>query len=1112
MNITHEETTQYGYINNIKYHISDIQQNKLDYTQIYDNHKNKLILCEGDIRKPYLRKYIEEKDTKMTDWHTEWQNNFKEYTEITYKKISDEQKKNRRCDVDLNDCTIIEFQHSCISKNEVNDRLNDWELNNKQIIWVIDGEDSIEITPVNLERQFLEFTSKLWKFESFCNYDIIYIDINDNIYKINPNIVKSRMIEVDKPISKLEFINAVKNNLNPFPINTPVYQTNIYVKQQGAGNGKTFGIIQLLQDNNYEHYDTFIYVTKQHSAKHIIHEELIDQQQRGLLQNILINKDDIILKKHIINYSNLNTNKVGKIVISTLDSLMYSMGNKNIKGIDKFKQMVLSIINEEIKCTDGGYITYGDGIYLNKKMILIGDEMQDLYENYMKALIKISRETYIDLYIVGDKLQSISFGNNAFTFLENDLQEDIINITRYEPENICRRFIQEDSINFINDIIPFTDYNLKKIEPWTTKTTEPSLEFISGKTIYANETNDNILSNEVEKIMEKYIYEVENFNRFPHDFLIVTPFVSKNPLVTYLNDAIRDYWETKYNTKEYNKYSIFHKSEVGSSIDLTESNKSTRIVSIHSSKGDGRPVVFVIGITDYALRVYSSESNNLIYNSLLHVSFTRMKEKLYIRYEEDNNDNIHNILKKYIDTNEEVSKPSLIITKKINLSKLVTYDIDNNYDNCNDNIIKFKSLPDLYEDKKEKTLIDMEHHNIRYGSIFIITCLNILKYSSNEQTEKQPIYQILNKILNIWEIKTFNTLKQYYRHLSLKKDDFKNAQIIPILNYTEKFGEYEKYYKILINNIKKIKKKILLDDLQNFDINKLTYLQIIILYYLVEIYEQQIYTNISITSLYDIIDIRQKKNKDEKYQYKFQHYTQIKNITTIFENLNYKYTNLKYLINHYIPYDGNNNNFMSYNIYTLIGYNKTHVVICNIKPQFNSLNYSETLYQSIFDSYFLKNLNNKTKNYNRFNNKHIVSCIFTFDNNNEPYYIDWNILNIDIINNNINFLTDIIRKNIKFSMKKYNNNIFRYYNYYINLYKHKKPDEIITIIIDNLKKIKTFTFFPDFITTLFTNIENEIENSDTIEYMELILYKYTDNILFITKINKLIEKYVNQYI
>lgn len=49
------------------------------------------------------------------------------------------------------------------------------------------------------------------------------------------------------------------------------------IKQQGAGNGKTYGLIQILQQPEFEHYKCFIAVTKQHSAKDVIKAEFDDQ-------------------------------------------------------------------------------------------------------------------------------------------------------------------------------------------------------------------------------------------------------------------------------------------------------------------------------------------------------------------------------------------------------------------------------------------------------------------------------------------------------------------------------------------------------------------------------------------------------------------------------------------------------------------------------------------------------------------------------------------------------------------------------------------------------------------------------------------------------------------
>jgi superfamily I DNA/RNA helicase len=185
--------------------------------------------------------------------------------------------------------------------------------------------------------------------------------------------------------------------------------------------------------------------------------------------------------------------------------------------------------------------------------------------------------------------------------------------------------------------------------------------------------------------MNYYEDEVSKNTRFPEDFLIVTPFTKKNPLVEALLLRLNIFWKIKFmedenhmtqwknklrdiknnntsitekdndnieriitlSNEDYNKYAIFHKSEDGSSIDLSESDYATRIVSCHTSKGDGRKVVFIIGFNESSIKKFSQISNNLIYDSLLHVAITRMKEKLYI-YFIDNGDDISYIIGKFV--------------------------------------------------------------------------------------------------------------------------------------------------------------------------------------------------------------------------------------------------------------------------------------------------------------------------------------------------------------------------------------------------------------------------------------------------------------------------------
>ena len=76
-------------------------------------------------------------------------------------------------------------------------------------------------------------------------------------------------------------------------------------------------------------------------------------------------------------------------------------------------------------------------------------------------------------------------------------------------------------------------------------------------------------------------------------------------------------------------------------------------MSIHASKGNGCEVVFLLGITENNLKVFSGKTGNLMYDSLLHVAITRQKKSLYIGLV-NNNDDIwkrfhgHHIEKNYL--------------------------------------------------------------------------------------------------------------------------------------------------------------------------------------------------------------------------------------------------------------------------------------------------------------------------------------------------------------------------------------------------------------------------------------------------------------------------------
>jgi len=1154
--------SQFCFINNEQMHVQDFIKKNNNKQKITCQKGHELILVNGDKRIQHFR-HKNSNDiggNPMTLWHCEWQS----YFPIIEKKYprKPQQIKERRADVTINNKKILEIQHSKCLKEEVDNRKHDYQLHGVDIIWLIDGNKSIDVKILNYSnRVYLEFTSEYWKYESFKSYDYIFIDIDSQIYKIYPNKVKSRMIDVENGKTKDEFIASLENDCEIWNNEEPE-QCNLFIKQQGAGNGKTHGIIKMLEDDDKCHYTNFIYITKQHSAKHIIKTEFENQKHNfQYLKNIEITENN---KKYIIKYFNEKSKKSCQIIISTIDSFTYSIGNKNHTHFNRFEGLIYSIIDGYIETKNCGTINFG-GINpkLNKETLLVIDEFQDPPEYYAKAIVQIMRNKYIDVFIVGDKLQSISNEKNAFIyFLENEFPS--INIIKLEPTNICRRFTHPKLVEFVNYMIPFEKYGLPEIKPYKEydgEESNPLIFFTSKKFVDSTcKTSEieEIIIKEIEIIMNHYENEVDENKRFPEDFLIVTPFTKNNPLVDALLLAINIFWKNKFTNDteymkswksnitidEYYRYAVFHKSEEGSSIDLSESEYSTRMVSCHASKGDGRKVVFIIGFNESAINKFSQVSNNLVYDSLFHVGITRMKEKLYIRYE-NNNDKIARKINKYRQSDiicEEI-KPNIKINNCIKNDEIVSNSIDESYELFFENIIKATDLEPIIENKDEKRIVDMGNHIIRYSSLYVNVLLEIVKkektYPDSKFIKKQ-IIAILNNICDS-TIKPVNDIREYYKFLEDKKEIF----IIPIIKISNKGKDYIKYFDAILDIIKHLKVKIIKLLQQSDNINICPF-ECIILNYMIQIIHKKQNSDINIIDIYDVTDIYNNsfsgcnninghdnclckkhfnksshipevKNKkiDNMKLYLFKHFEKINDIKNIMFSFHKNYTNINWLINHSVSYDGNDN-FNIYKKFNLIGYDENNVIIVYIKPQFNSLNYNEILVNSIFDTHLINNTKKIYKNeisndYEKFNGKKVITSVFTLDSN-EPYYIDWQdsiINNVDIIKNRIYF-------NINEKYKLETSNLFYFYNYWRTFCpdKEKKPSDFIRFLKEKIDKIKENMLqkMPKYIDDFISQIEFEIEISKGKINKELILKNYDDNDHFLEKIEQKLDVSIRRYL
>lgn len=1130
---------------------------------------NELIKYESDEKKSHFKHKNCSCVNEMTEWHRKWQNEFDEIEILIG---------NRFADAVVNDY-VLEFQHSSISKDLVIERNKNYQENNKKLLWVIDGNENIDIEKIDNNRIMLKFSNSLWKYESFLENDFIFINKEDKIYKINPMLVKSNMIDIKEYKLKNEFIEAVKNNLidNLWSIDE-LTQCVLYHNQRGAGCGKTYESIQLLFNNKFTHKDTFIYLTKMHSAKEVIYSELKSQYERGDLISLELDKNDcndgeigIIDNQYQIKYINAKTQKECRVIIGTIDSFMFSVnGNKKIIDIDYFNGIVKDIRdNENLNTKKNGALNYSKNtIKLNKRCLIIIDEAQDLGPEYIEAVGKIMRNTYIDTYVIGDKLQSITDEHNIHTFLEkNDLPT--IKIERsIDDKNQIKRFHNEQFKDFVNNIIDFKKHNLYPISNVCNKTNcecgykhdneiKP-YQIFQYNHIRPSDTDETKIDLVVDRIIKIIDKETNENNYLPKNFMFIFPILKKNCLATRIETRLQEYWMNKFNDENYQnkvlkndnywkdkinnnefyKYIYLHKSEQGTSINLKESENASRILSIHASKGNGCEIVFLLGMDENSLRKFSKEKNNLQYESLLHVAITRQKKKIFIGLPKGGGD-IYNRFTKFKTEDEEITY-NLYDIKKNNNN--ICDDISDNidiYKIIGENIIEKNNYKNLIpENKSDKLLIDMGHHLIR-------NC--VFKYYVNKSLMNNNIKdnggklnfkeQYIAELYGISKISTsFFTYKDYY--IEISNDN--NMSYFPVLYFeTGEKTKYNKYKYIIKDIIENIKSKIK-QSFNNDDLPKLCPIEIVILYHMIFIRRDGRYSEISIMDIYSLIYCYDEcsnsfnenhenfkcickkcftsgnKNKDSiKYkdirQSITNHYENMKHIENISENYN-KYIkdnyNEKFNYNHEhnINYKSENENFNIYKTVEIVGYSKNHVIYFLLTSQFNKINVNEKILEGIVGNYILLNTQQfgKSINHTKFLGKKIHICILTLDSL-KPIFIDLKIDKDDL------YLNETFDKILT---KKYLSCHEDIYNFCVNVEKNKPNNKGLAKHIYD--KIEVYEKIPKYIKNYFNDIQNDYKNAVDKklkkEYVKEILERIRNKEIFMKELNISLKIAIDEYI
>lgn len=1014
--------TQYAYIENDLIHINEYQKEYKKKLKCQNNHE--LIFCKGNLIRPYFRhknSFDVDNNPAMSEWHCKWQGFFPLSTiEIEFKK-KDGQLKTRRADVVLNEEYILEIQHSDILDSEVVCRTQDYKLHNKKLIWIVDGNtDDVIMNKLSDDTFIIEFNKK-FKYNSFIhNYEYILIDINDKIFKIPVKLVSNKMFHAKHFKNIDEVIETLKKN--PDKIwnlweDTNEIKPSLTIKQEGAGNGKTFGIWKNISLN----FDKQMYIitTKQHSAKTVILNELNEQAKRKefhIIDNMEEIEDSEYGKQYRVNYKHKYSNKKCTVLIGTIDSFIFALSSKSIGGNSYFEGLLNNICKngcDKMNSNNGNIKYAGLQIKLNKMTELWLDESQDLPIIYYKAIIIIMLNTKLNCVVVGDKLQSLEYENNIMTLDEKD---NNINVIRDIPKNINRRIKVKKMTEKINNLVNFKKYNVPEIMMNNEEQLKDyginTIETFEQKCIYANDTDQQKIDSEVNNIIEMVDKQVNEFNYAPEDFLFIFPIMKKNTLAGELETKLNEYWLTRIKKDEYKQYAVLHKHEEGTVINTKKSIYATRLMSIKASKGDGRSVVFVLNCTEQTLKMVSNNEKNVVYESHLHVALTRAKHKIYFGLQH-NNDDIH---KRFCAIDKNI-KYIPEIKCRLSLDKLISY-IDK--EKCME-ILKKNKITEIEFEKKntqentqENTQIDWIYHCIRRSIYYNYALFEIFEHNKNNNLfYKTQIKTVLDILSNISVKKVIP--KEFYKLIKANKDE--DTDFFPICNLSRD-GIYSKYCEIIENIILNIQNKY---RESNLSIGKFNALESSILIYMIDLFKNKQYHEITPCTIYNIIDAFIQKNEIQKLFEESKYIKKIVKDVMVGNVLNTE--SINWNIHHIIKLYGNTKDLELYHRYYIIGYSDTTVHHFIFQTEFNNLNYWDTIIKIIFERYIINNPNsnnNEKNNKTRYDGKKIITYLFVLKHNTYKIF-DWNF------EKNINEELDAIYKNGFFKyFENFNKKIFNY--------------------------------------------------------------------------------------
>ena len=722
----------------------------------------------------------------------------------------------RRADVRLSDACILEAQHSWMSYNEVTERNEDYDKVGQRVIWLIDcTEYPASLHPVEIDGAWVLVFQRRWHVDAMRACDSVYADFGDLVFRIPMDCVRKYSVRVTEAWTWQTFPEHVREAPALRAVPVPA-QSVLTVAQDPHGSGKTYHSTRMMVRTEeapyrrYGQYLNFIVVTKPHSAKEVIYAEFRKQLEESSCRVQYAREEG---KKYVTRFSRADGSEA-LCIFATVDAFLYNAGRNSSACMDRFVGLAKSIHEHgpQRMRANGVMRLAGERPRFNCRTLVVVDEASMLSEEYGHAISTIMLFCNADAHLAGDVQQSTASKRNL---LHRVLTEHAAGVNTFFPGSeivvrlgeTVRRFNQH-LVDFRNAVM--ASFHRIPGRPIRLPVASTAVEHAHGEySVHLlellsrsdGEESEPMKSN-IRLIMDRVKGDVWQHGLLPADVLVVSPFVNNTLMLDALQSTLHTFWvdtladaayvQVVADRPEYAAlvahlgalcdrqlawHSVLHRSEDGRPIDTRESRFATRIVSIHASQGDGRRAVYLVGLSEWRLKRFSCGELDIVYESLLNVAISRMKEIIRV-FLEPVYDDIWQRFQAFMDVDVRArARPRLQGKSEFRLERA-----------------DMLSAPDALSTEVERRiqdarciaactevipqLVDYRHPVVRMAVMNTVIWMNVAVHESLAKRWRAQAHTILRKVATLPV--TCMQYTEYYAELTREE-----RTCIPILVYTK---------------------------------------------------------------------------------------------------------------------------------------------------------------------------------------------------------------------------------------------------------------------------------------------------------------------------------------